>query len=59
MMLYKHIGVPSSGHQAVDRMTLVNGNVEEGWEIVNTIAIGMNARDYTVIYVMKREDKRE
>ena len=59
MMLYKHIGVPSSGHQAVDRLTLVNKEVEAGWEVINTIAIGMNARDYTVIYVMKREDDRE
>ena len=57
-MEYMHLGVPSSGHLAMDRMTLVNQKVEAGWEIVNTIAIGMNARDYTVIYVMKREDKR-
>ena len=58
MMVYKQIGVPSSGHRAVDRMTYVNEQVEEGWEIVNTIAVGMNARDYTVVYVMKREDNR-
>ena len=59
MMEYKHIGVPSSGHQAVDRMAIVNKYVEEGWEIINTLSIGMNARDYTVVYVMKREDTRE
>ena len=59
MMVYKHLGVPSSGHLSVDRMAQVNGLVKEGWEIVNTIAIGMNARDYTVVYVMKRGDKRD
>ena len=58
MMVYKQIGVPSTGHQAMDRMALVNKKVEEGWEIVNTIALGMNARDYTVVYVMRREDDR-
>ena len=58
MMVYKHIGVPSSGHQSVDRMAKVNGLVKDGWEIVNTIAIGLNARDYTVVYVMKRGDER-
>ncbi len=59
MMLYKHIGVPSSGRNSVDRMAYVNEQVEAGWEIVNTLGVGMNARDYTVIYVMKREDTRE
>jgi len=59
MMIWKHIGVPSSGSAAVDRMALVNKQVEEGWSIVDTLSIGLNARDYTVIYVMKREDKRE
>ena len=59
MTAYMHIGVPSSGANAVDRLTYVNGLVSEGWEVINTIAIGMNARDYTVIYVMKREDTRE
>ena len=59
MMLYKHLGVPSSGRQSVDRMALVNEQIEAGWELVNTLAIGLNARDYTVIYVMKREDTRE
>ena len=59
MMEYKQIGVPSSGHQAVDRMAHVNLQLNaKGWELVNTIAVGMNARDYTVIYVMKREDDR-
>ena len=58
MMIYKHLGVPSRGHLSVDRMALVNEKVEEGWEIVNTIALGMNARDYTVVYVMRREDDR-
>jgi len=56
-MRWKHIGVPSSSSQAVDRMALVNKQVKEGWEIVNTIACGMNARDYTVIYVMKRDEE--
>ncbi len=59
MMLYKHIGVPSSGRNSVDRLAHVNEQVEAGWEIINTLAIGLNARDYTVIYVMKREDTRE
>ena len=59
MMLYKHIGVPSSGRNSVDRLANVNEQVEAGWEIINTLAIGLNARDYTVIYVMKREDTRE
>ena len=58
MMLYKHIGVPSVGANAVNRLAKVNEEVEAGWEIVNTLAIGMNARDYTVIYVMRREDER-
>ena len=58
-MLYKQIGVPSSGGNAVTRMAHVNEEIEAGWEIVSTLAIGLNARDYTVIYVMKREDTRE
>jgi len=52
---YTRIGVPSSGHNSVDRMALVNQKVQEGWEVHNTLAVGMNARDYTVIYCLRRE----
>ena len=54
---YTRIGVPSSGHQSMDRMADVNRKVLEGWEVHNTLAAGLNARDYTVIYCLRRERK--
>ncbi len=52
---YTRIGVPSSGHLSVDRMAEVNVKVVEGWEVHNTLCSGMNARDYVVIYCLRRK----
>ncbi len=53
---YKHIGVPSSGHNSMDRLAQVNEQVLiDGWEVWNTVALGLNARDYTVVYCLRRK----
>lgn len=56
---YSRIGVPSSGHLSIDRMDEVNERVQQGWEVYDNLCSGMNARDYVVIYCLRRERKNE
>lgn len=54
---YTQVSVPSTGRRAVPQLEKLNEMSSDGWEVFGNGVVGMNARDYTVVYSLRRAVK--